>query len=94
MLKLGFLFLIMIFIPSLPVALSKYGAIEPLLQGLDSKRAPPSVQEAAAFGLLKRLLPTHLSSFQFKIVSKVFALFLLPFHLVLLFLFFLSLTTC
>ncbi|QCD95604.1 alpha-N-acetylglucosaminidase [Vigna unguiculata] len=70
MLKLGFLFLILIFIPSLPVALSKYGAIEPLLQGLDSKRAPPSVQETAAFGLLKRLLPTHLSSFQFKIVSK------------------------
>ncbi|KOM42460.1 hypothetical protein LR48_Vigan05g006400 [Vigna angularis] len=70
MLKLGFVFLILILIPSLPVALSKYGAIEPLLQGLDSKRAPPSVQEAAAFGLLKRLLPTHLSSFEFKIVSK------------------------
>lgn len=88
MLKLGFVFLILILIPSLPVALSKYGVIEPLLQGLDSKRAPPSVQEAAAFGLLKRLLPTHLSCFELKIVSKVFALFLLPFHLALFFFFF------
>ncbi|ESW20891.1 hypothetical protein PHAVU_005G023300 [Phaseolus vulgaris] len=70
MLKLGFVFLILILIPSLPVALSKYGVMEPLLQRLDSKRAASSVQEAAAVGLLKRLLPTHLSSFEFKIVSK------------------------
>ncbi|CAJ1958891.1 unnamed protein product [Sphenostylis stenocarpa] len=76
MLRLGFVFLSLILIPSLPTALSKYDGIEPLLRRLDSKRAPPSVQEAAAVGLLKRLLPTHLSSFQFKIVSKVFALFL------------------
>lgn len=54
----------------MPAALSKLEAIEPLLQRLDSKRAPPSVQEAAAKGVLKRLLPTHLSSFEFKIVSK------------------------
>jgi len=74
MLKLGFVFLILILIPSLPVALSKYGVMEPLLQRLDSKRAASSVQEAAAVGLLKRLLPTHLSSFEFKIVSKVFFL--------------------
>ncbi|KAG5003393.1 hypothetical protein GLYMA_10G091000v4 [Glycine max] len=70
MLKLGFVFLILILTPLLPAALSKYEAIEPLLQRLDSKRAPPSVQEAAAIGLLKRLLPIHFSSFQFKIVSK------------------------
>lgn len=74
MLKFVFLSLILTF--SVPVALSKNEAIEPLLQRLDSKRAPPSVQEAAARGVLKRLLPTHLSSFEFKIVSKVFFLFL------------------
>ncbi|KAK7323242.1 hypothetical protein VNO77_26707 [Canavalia gladiata] len=72
MLKLEFVFLFLILIPtlSLPVALSKYEAIETLLQRLDSKRTSPSVQEAAAVGVLKRLLPTHLSSFEFKIVSK------------------------
>ncbi|KAI9114728.1 hypothetical protein K1719_014426 [Acacia pycnantha] len=31
---------------------------------------PASVQEAAAKDLLRRLLPSHLSSFEFKIVSK------------------------
>ncbi|XP_020223142.1 alpha-N-acetylglucosaminidase [Cajanus cajan] len=70
MLKLGFVFLILVITKSVPTALSKYESIEPLLQRLDSKRAPPSVQEAAAVGVLKRLLPTHLSAFQFKIVSK------------------------
>ncbi|XP_027106918.1 alpha-N-acetylglucosaminidase isoform X2 [Coffea arabica] len=45
-------------------------AIESLLKRLDSKRSPASVQEAAARGVLQRLLPTHLSSFEFKIVSK------------------------
>ncbi|XP_027340103.1 alpha-N-acetylglucosaminidase isoform X2 [Abrus precatorius] len=70
MLKLEFVFLILILTLSLPVALSKYEAIKPLLQRLDSNRAPPSVQEAAVVGVLKRLLPTHLSSFEFKIVSK------------------------
>lgn len=70
MLKLGFVFLILVLTKSVPTALSKYESIEPLLQRLDSKRAPPSVQEAAAVGVLKRLLPTHLSAFQFKIVSK------------------------
>jgi alpha-N-acetylglucosaminidase len=38
---------------------------------LDSKRAIPSVQEAAAKGVLRRLLPTHFSSFEFNIVPKV-----------------------
>ncbi|KAF8403783.1 hypothetical protein HHK36_011889 [Tetracentron sinense] len=44
--------------------------MELLLSRLDSQRASPSVQEAAAKAVLQRLLPTHLSSFEFKIVSK------------------------
>ncbi|KAL1346531.1 hypothetical protein HN51_020164 [Arachis hypogaea] len=69
--KFNFLFLILV--PSfllLPLSLSEFDSIGPLLQRLDSKRAPPYVQEAAAKGVLSRLLPTHLSSFEFKIVSK------------------------
>ncbi|KAK4285477.1 hypothetical protein QN277_002171 [Acacia crassicarpa] len=69
MFKFGFLFLILI--PTLlPVAFSKHEAIEAVLHRLDSKRVPASVQEAAAKDLLRRLLPSHLSSFEFKIVSK------------------------
>eukprot|EP00268_Persea_americana_P003409 TRINITY_DN11036_c0_g1_i2.p1 TRINITY_DN11036_c0_g1~~TRINITY_DN11036_c0_g1_i2.p1 ORF type:complete len:807 (+),score=156.57 TRINITY_DN11036_c0_g1_i2:225-2645(+) len=37
---------------------------------LDREASPPSVQEGAARGVLARLLPSHLSSFDFKIVSK------------------------
>ncbi|XP_054816165.1 alpha-N-acetylglucosaminidase isoform X3 [Prosopis cineraria] len=69
MFKFEFLFLILI--PTLlSVAFSKHEAIEALLQRLDSKRVPASVQEAAARDLLRRLLPSHLSSFEFKIISK------------------------
>lgn len=46
-------------------------AIESVLRRLDSKKAPSVVQESAAKGVLQRLLPTHLHSFEFKIVSKV-----------------------
>ncbi|KAK8284720.1 hypothetical protein V6Z12_D08G179100 [Gossypium hirsutum] len=45
-------------------------AIQPSLTRLDSKRLSPSVQESAAKAVLGRLLPTHLLSFHFKIVSK------------------------
>ncbi|PHT60524.1 Alpha-N-acetylglucosaminidase [Capsicum baccatum] len=45
-------------------------AIESVLRRLDSKKAPSVVQESAAKGVLQRLLPTHLHSFEFKIVSK------------------------
>ncbi|KAK2440253.1 alpha-N-acetylglucosaminidase [Trifolium repens] len=65
---LQLLFLLLTF--SFPVALSNHKSIESLLYRLDSKRAIPSVQEAAAKGVLKRLLPTHFSSFEFNIVSK------------------------
>lgn len=46
-------------------------AVESVLRRLDSKRAPSVVQESAAKGVLQRLLPAHLHSFEFKIVSKV-----------------------
>ncbi|XP_028776294.1 alpha-N-acetylglucosaminidase-like [Neltuma alba] len=69
MFRFGFLFLILI--PTLlPVAFSKHEAIEAVLKRLDSKRVPASVQEAAARDLLRRLFPSHLSSFEFEIVSK------------------------
>ncbi|XP_042376308.1 alpha-N-acetylglucosaminidase-like [Zingiber officinale] len=45
----------------------------PLARLLDIQRreqSPPSVQLAAARGLLARLLPSHISSFDFEIVSK------------------------
>lgn len=46
-------------------------AVGALLNRLDSKRASESVQESAAQGVLQRLLPSYLHSFQFQIVSKV-----------------------
>ncbi|GMY22520.1 alpha-N-acetylglucosaminidase isoform X1, partial [Fagus crenata] len=53
----------------LPTALSQPQPIQALLKRLDSKRASPSVQEAAAKAVLKRLLPgCYVPSFQFKIV--------------------------
>ncbi|KAL3732759.1 hypothetical protein ACJRO7_029411, partial [Eucalyptus globulus] len=45
--------------------------IESLLTRLESKRASPLVQETAAAGVLKRLLPFHSHSFQFKIGPEV-----------------------
>ncbi|XP_060217343.1 alpha-N-acetylglucosaminidase isoform X2 [Lycium barbarum] len=45
-------------------------AIESVLRGLDNKRVSSVVQESAAKGVLQRLLPAHLHSFEFKIISK------------------------
>ncbi|KAL2461225.1 alpha-N-acetylglucosaminidase family/NAGLU family [Abeliophyllum distichum] len=45
-------------------------AIESLLNRLDAKKPSLSVQESAANGVLQRLLPSHLSSFEFKIITK------------------------
>jgi len=79
MLKLKLLLfqlLILIATFSFPLALcNHHEAIQSLLHRLDSKRAVPSVQESAARGVLKRLLPTHFSSFEFNIISKVVSLF-------------------
>eukprot|EP01018_Ginkgo_biloba_P022651 Gb_23620 [translate_table: standard] len=44
--------------------------LESFINKLDGERAPASVQESAVRGVLQRLLPSHVSSFQFKIVSK------------------------
>ncbi|XP_038880130.1 alpha-N-acetylglucosaminidase-like [Benincasa hispida] len=46
------------------------GYISRLLEIQDRERAPAYVQVAAARGVLHRLLPSHLSSFDFQIVSK------------------------
>ena len=62
----------------LPTALtlSQQKPIQALLKHLDSKRASPSVQEAAAKAVLKRLLPEcYVPSFQFKIVPRVMSHF-------------------
>ena len=57
----------------LPLSSSSHSeALEALLSRLDARRAAPSVQESAAKAVVRRLLPTHLDSFQFEIVSKVF----------------------
>lgn len=64
-----FFILILLLVPI--IALSEPEAIQALLRRLDFKRSSASVQEAAAKAVLKRLLPTHLNSFEFKIVSKV-----------------------
>ncbi|KAI3445054.1 hypothetical protein Pfo_001719 [Paulownia fortunei] len=45
-------------------------AIESLLNRSNTKKLSPSEQESAARGVLQRLLPTHLSSFEFKIITK------------------------
>lgn len=54
-----------------PIALSEQEAIQALLRRLDSKRSSASVQEAAAKAILNRLLPKHVHSFEFMIVTKV-----------------------
>ncbi|KAL0561845.1 hypothetical protein IC582_002290 [Cucumis melo] len=54
----------------LPLALSQQEAIQAIIHRLDSKTLSPSIQEAAAKALLRRLLPTHVDSFEFQIVSR------------------------
>ncbi|CAN8256438.1 unnamed protein product [Cochlearia groenlandica] len=44
--------------------------IDGLLRRLDSMRPTPSLQESAAKGLLQRLIPTHIHSFDLRIISK------------------------
>lgn len=46
--------------------------ISRLLEIQDHERAPPSVQVAAAYGALQRLLPSYSSAFEFRIISKVY----------------------
>ncbi|KDP31153.1 hypothetical protein JCGZ_11529 [Jatropha curcas] len=44
--------------------------ISRLLEIQERERAPPSVQLASARGVLQRLLPSHSSGFEFRIISK------------------------
>ncbi|XP_050223887.1 alpha-N-acetylglucosaminidase-like [Mercurialis annua] len=46
------------------------GYISRLLEIQERERAPPSVQVAAAYGVLNRLIPSHSFAFQLRIVSK------------------------
>ncbi|XP_077237893.1 alpha-N-acetylglucosaminidase-like [Tasmannia lanceolata] len=48
----------------------EFSHLSRLIEIQDREGASPSVQEAAARGLLRRLLPSHLSCFDFKIVSR------------------------
>lgn len=65
-----FSLLILLLLLPLPSSSSSHEAIEGLINRLDTRRSTPFLQESAVKGLLKRLLPTHLSSFEFKIISK------------------------
>lgn len=71
---LASIFFILILTQSLlllsPLASSSPETIKGLLTRLDSQKSSASVQESAARGVLKRLLPTHLNSFEINIVSK------------------------
>lgn len=58
--------------PSLSTTVGGVDTISRLLQIQHRESSPPSVQEAAARGVLLRLLPSHSSSFHFRIVSKAF----------------------
>ena len=71
--KLPFPAIFLIFIFFLPSSTTGAGidTIFRLIRIQDRERAPPSVQEAAARGVLLRLLPSHSSSFEFRILSKV-----------------------
>ncbi|XP_023751565.1 alpha-N-acetylglucosaminidase [Lactuca sativa] len=69
--KLSFLILLLLLpLSSSSTSSSSPQAIESLVKRLDTQRPSPLLQESAAKALLKRLLPTHLSSFQFKLISK------------------------
>ena len=74
------LFLLVLSLLLLPTAFSEMQGMEAVLTRLNSQRASPSVQVAAARGVLNRLLPAYSSSFEFEIVSEVLVLLLLLFH--------------
>ncbi|PKA62624.1 alpha-N-acetylglucosaminidase [Apostasia shenzhenica] len=60
--------------PTSPVSAGKTtdvaDAVEDILRTAERRRAPPSVQESAARGVLRRLLPSHTSSFLLKVVNE------------------------
>jgi len=71
-LRVLFVILIWHFTKISPVDSLQYSeSLKALINRLDSQRSTPTVQELAAKGVLKRLLPSHVSSFDFKIIPKV-----------------------
>ncbi|WOG84235.1 hypothetical protein DCAR_0103417 [Daucus carota subsp. sativus] len=60
-----------ILLPPISSSSSPFEAIESLSKRLDTQKSSSYVQEHAAKALLQRLLPAHLSSFEFKIIPKV-----------------------
>ncbi|KAJ0965515.1 hypothetical protein J5N97_026653 [Dioscorea zingiberensis] len=66
------LFLLFFSAPPLahPSPLTHHSHLSHLLETHERERPPASVQEAAARGVLSRLLPSHSSSFDFQIIDK------------------------
>ncbi|KAJ0965488.1 hypothetical protein J5N97_026626 [Dioscorea zingiberensis] len=66
------LFLLFFSAPRLahPSPLTHHSHLSHLLETHERERPPASVQEAAARGVLSRLLPSHSSSFDFQIIDK------------------------
>lgn len=69
--KLLLMLLVIFFFPIVRPSSIGVHYISKLLQLQDRERAPPHVQVAAARRALLRLLPSHSSSFDFQITSKV-----------------------
>lgn len=73
MMMISLLIFLFVSINGVPLAESStlgVGYISRLLEIQDRERASPSVQVAAAHAALNRLIPSHSSSFQFRIISK------------------------
>lgn len=70
---LGLLLLLALSVPSSssPLPNLATGWMHGIASRLDSQMAASGTQEAAARGVLERLLPSHISAFQFRIISKV-----------------------
>lgn len=66
-----FCFLIFATVPFADSSTIGVNYISGLLEIQDNERAPASVQLSAAYGVLNRLIPSHYSSFEFRIISKV-----------------------
>lgn len=79
--SISLLFLVLSFLSLAQSSTIGFKYISRLLEVQDRERASPSVQVAAAYGLLHRLLPSHSSAFEFRIISKVFLELLLLFSL-------------
>ncbi|KAK7411528.1 hypothetical protein VNO78_02962 [Psophocarpus tetragonolobus] len=64
------IFILFLFTTPSSITGASIDTVSRLIHIQDRERAPLSVQEAAARGVLRRLLPSHSSGFHFRIVSK------------------------